>query len=101
MLRPDLCPIVSPLAYGDAAPMAKRVTSGLLWFFVGLYGWAFVVAVTGITPLLGPVLAACLAAFFAGDPLHVIWTHRPSTDRVNSRLDLIPTEAWQALNDPR
>jgi hypothetical protein len=73
--------------------MIKRMTSALLWFIVGCYGWAFIAAATGLTPHFGPVLGAILAAFVAGDPLHLTWTRRTSSDRVDSQLGSIQTEA--------
>jgi hypothetical protein len=72
--------------------MDKRVASALLWFIVGWYAWAFIADATGLTPLLGPVLGTILAAFVAGDPLHLIWTRRPSSPVVNNRPGSIQTE---------
>ena len=73
--------------------MVKRIAAGLLWFLAGWYAWAFIASVGDLTPLWGPVLGATLAAMFAGDPMHRIWTPRVSTDRINSRLEAIHTQA--------
>jgi hypothetical protein len=66
--------------------MGKRTASALLWFIVGWYAWAFVAEATGLTPLLGPVLGTILAAFVAGDPVHLVWARqRSSAERTTSR----------------
>lgn len=66
--------------------MTKRAVSALLWFSAGWYAWAFVAAATGLTDLLGPVLGTIMAAFVAGDPVHMVWKRqRSSTEATVSR----------------
>jgi hypothetical protein len=67
--------------------MTKRIAAALLWFFAGWSTWAFIANAGDLTPLFGPVLGAVLAAVFAGDPMHRIWTPRVSRDLVRSRLE--------------
>lgn len=57
--------------------MKKRVIVALLWFYAAWVAWAMVAQLTGLSELAGPVLGAAAAAFFAGDPLHRIWTPAP------------------------
>jgi glycine/D-amino acid oxidase-like deaminating enzyme len=73
--------------------MVKRIASALLWFLVGLYGWAFIAAAGGLPLLFGPVVGAILAAVVAGDPLPRIWTRQLSTDRIDSRPESHNAEA--------
>ena len=54
--------------------MKKRVAAGLLWFYVTWYAWAVIASFVGLTDLVGPVLAALVAALLAGDPMHRIWS---------------------------
>jgi hypothetical protein len=54
--------------------MIKRVAAALLWFYATWYAWNVIAAFTGMTELAGPVLAAAVAAFLAGDPLGRIWS---------------------------
>ena len=53
--------------------MRKRIISAFLWFYGGWYAGALVAEFFHISPMLGPILGAALAAVFAGDPRHVIW----------------------------
>ena len=73
--------------------MTKRTASALLWFVAGWYAWATVATVGDLTPVFGPLLGAALAAVFAGDPMHKIWTPPISGDRVNSGLGSIDGHA--------
>lgn len=73
--------------------MTKRIAAALLWFFAGWWTWAFIANAGDLTPLFGPVLGAALAAVFAGDPMHRIWTPRVSNDRINNRLESIHAHA--------
>lgn len=63
--------------------MKKRVVVALLWFYAAWVAWAMVAQLTGLSELAGPVLGAAAAAFFAGDPLHRIWTRAPERAEVN------------------
>jgi hypothetical protein len=53
--------------------MKKRSLAAFLWFYAGWYAGALIADFLNISPLLGPVLGAALAAFIAGDPRHLIW----------------------------
>jgi len=73
--------------------MTKRIAAALLWFFAGWYAWALIAIAGDLTPLFGPVVGAALAAVFAGDPMHRIWTVRVSNDLIKSRLESIHANA--------
>ncbi len=54
--------------------MKKRVLAAFLWFYVGWYAGAFVVAFLGISPAFGPILGVAAAGLVVGDPRRIIWT---------------------------
>lgn len=66
--------------------MVKRVVVALLWFYVVWVGWNVVAYVTGLSIFLGPVVAAAVSAFIAGDPMHRIWPVAASKERISRRL---------------
>ena len=66
--------------------MKKRLLSGLLWFYVTWFAWAFVAAFSGITELAGPVLGAVVAMVIAGDPMGRIWPEEPAHRQSTVRL---------------
>lgn len=68
--------------------MKKRIVVALLWFYAAWVAWAMVAQLTGFSELAGPVLGAAAAAFFAGDPLHRIWTRAP--ERVEAPAPTTP-----------
>lgn len=63
--------------------MTKRILAALLWFYAGWYFGSIVAGMTGITPLIGPVIGAAAAALVAGDPRGLIWTTRRSAARLS------------------
>lgn len=56
--------------------MKKRIAAAFLWFYTGWYGGAIIADFVGISPLLGPILGAAVAALIVGDPRRIIWTAR-------------------------
>ena len=56
--------------------MKMRVLVAVLWFFAVCYCWVVISHWFEVTEVVGPVLGAAFAAFFAGDPLHRIWAPR-------------------------
>lgn len=56
--------------------MNKRAIVAIMWFLVGCYGGWYLALLLGASDLIGPLLGVVLAAFFAGDPLRVIWTSK-------------------------
>jgi hypothetical protein len=56
--------------------MKKRILAAFLWFYTGWYGGAIIADFVGISPVLGPILGAALAALIVGDPRRIIWTAR-------------------------
>jgi hypothetical protein len=71
--------------------MNKRLLTAVLWFFAGWYLGGYVSLIFGFPEIIGPILGAAAAAFFAGDPLGVIWTKRRDQAKVTtleSRDDL-------------
>jgi hypothetical protein len=69
--------------------MIKRMAAALLWFYIAWVGWNVVAYAAGLSIFLGPIVAATVAAFIAGDPMHRIWSARVS-DAGNSK----PWEAF-------
>lgn len=61
---------------GDADAMSKRIASVFLWFYVTWVAWNVVAFMTGLSVMWGPVVAAAVSAFVAGDPMHRIWAPR-------------------------
>ncbi len=55
-------------------PMKKRILAAFLWFYCGWYGGALLADFIGVSPLLGPILGAALAALVVGDPRRIIWS---------------------------
>jgi hypothetical protein len=64
--------------------MVKRVVSAALWFLAVGSGFEYVTMITGLSSIVGVVVAASVSAFFGLDPLHIIWT-KPDASSV-SRL---------------
>jgi hypothetical protein len=64
--------------------MKKRVLAAFLWFYTGWYAGALVANFLGVSPMLGPILGAAVAAVIVGDPRRIIWTAR--------NLKSVPTE---------
>jgi hypothetical protein len=56
--------------------MVKRVVSAALWFLAVGSAFEYVTMITGLSSIVGVVVAASVSAFFGLDPLHVIWTKR-------------------------
>jgi hypothetical protein len=56
--------------------MKKRVLAAFLWFYTGWYAGALVASFLGVSPMLGPILGAAVAAVIVGDPRRIIWTAR-------------------------
>ena len=54
--------------------MKKRIAAAFLWFYTGWYGGAIIADFIGVSPLLGPILGAALAALIVGDPRRIIWS---------------------------
>jgi hypothetical protein len=59
--------------------MKKRITASVLWFLVTWYAWNVLAWMLGLPELAGPVIAAAVAAFIAGDPMHLIWSRTKAT----------------------
>ena len=76
--------------------MKKRILAAFLWFYSGWYGGAIVADFVGVSPVLGPILGAALAAVIVGDPRRIIWTARSVAtrlDRGDARTCLTPSRA--------
>jgi hypothetical protein len=73
--------------------MVKRVVAALLWFYIAWVGWNVVAYVTGLSIFYGPVFAAAVAAFVAGDPMHRIWPARVAEDRMSGPREALTHEA--------
>jgi hypothetical protein len=58
--------------------MVKRTLAAALWFMAIAYAWNYVAAVLGISELPGLVLGAVAVVLIAGDPLHRIWSPKPT-----------------------
>jgi hypothetical protein len=57
--------------------MKKRAAAAILWFYTGWFVGASVAFLTGLSPVLGPILGTAAAAIVAVDPRQLIWA-RPS-----------------------
>ena len=69
--------------------MKKRIAAAFLWFYCGWYGGALLADFIGISPLLGPILGAAVAALIVGDPRRIIW----SADRRPAASEATPEPA--------
>jgi hypothetical protein len=56
--------------------MVKRVASAGLWFLAVGWGFNYVGAMTGASPIVGMAVAAAVSAFVGIDPLHLVWPAR-------------------------
>lgn len=56
--------------------MKKRIVATFMWFYVGWYGGALIADILGVSPILGPIIGAAVAALFVGDPRKIIWRSR-------------------------
>ncbi len=68
--------ILRSFGSADAPRMTRRLVALFLWFYVMVVAWNFIAFYTGLSVLLGPVLATAVTAFVVGDPMHRIWTPR-------------------------
>jgi hypothetical protein len=59
--------------------MSKRIVSLVLWFYAGWTLGGLIAYTTGVSELIGPILAIACAAIFVGDPRHLIWVRRSDT----------------------
>jgi hypothetical protein len=69
------------LARPDPDSMKKRVIAASLWFYTGWYGGATIALALGLSPALGPILAAAAALIVAGDPRRLIWVRSSQDSR--------------------
>lgn len=56
--------------------MAKRILALVIWFYTTWMLWTALAAFTGVSLLLGPVVASMVTAFIVGDPMRRIWSPR-------------------------
>lgn len=59
--------------------MKKRIVAAFLWFYAGWYAGALIAEFLHVSPMLGPIIGAALAALIAGDPRGIIWRQRSKT----------------------
>jgi len=64
--------------------MKKRILAAFLWFYAGWYGGALLANFTGVSPMLGPILGAAVAAVVVGDPRRIIWKARELAPSVSA-----------------
>lgn len=64
----------------------KRLLAAILWFYAGWTAAAFAAMIYGFDGIVGPLAGTVAAAFFAGDPLHMIWHSRLTTKPATARL---------------
>ena len=81
--------MVARCLYVDTPPMVKRVACAVLWFLAVGWGLNFVVAITGVSPIIAMAVAAAVGAFVALDPLHLFWP-APAGSTVAPPLDTVP-----------
>jgi hypothetical protein len=75
----------------DPLPMTKRVVAAFLWFYTGWYAGAYIAAIFGVSPVIGPIVGAAAAGFFVGDPLRIIWTRpAPKAAVVSATVETAP-----------
>jgi uncharacterized protein (DUF697 family) len=77
--------------------MKKRVLAAFLWFYAGWYGGALLADFLGVSPLIGPLFGAAVAAIIVGDPRHLIWTTR---DKVVAHAVVDPSLETAPAIDP-
>jgi len=65
--------------------MQKRAVAAVLWFAAVWFTYEVVWSLTGLPRLLGPVLAATIAAVVTVDPTGWFWS-RPSSSRVSAPM---------------
>ena len=59
--------------------MVQRAVSAVMWFFVSSWLLSYASLYLGLPPIVGFVVAGGVAAFFALDPLKLIWPTRHRT----------------------
>ena len=65
--------------------MVKRIASASLWFLAVGWGFNYLSAITGVSPVIGMAIAAALSAFVGLDPLHLFWPERISSPATRTR----------------
>ena len=53
--------------------MRKRTLIAALWFFAAWTGWELALQFADLPRMVGPLLGVAMAAFWAGDPLGVVF----------------------------
>ena len=71
--------------------MSKRILAGLLWFGAMWFGYEIVWSLFDTPRMIGPIIAAAVAAFVAIDPAARFWS-MPATPPTRE-LDLSPSSA--------
>jgi len=54
--------------------MSKRILAGFLWFSAMWFGYEIVWSLFDVPRMIGPVIAAAVAAFVAIDPAARFWS---------------------------
>jgi hypothetical protein len=71
--------------------MAKRILAGLLWFGALWFGYEIVWSLFDVPRMIGPIVAAVVAAYVAIDPAARFWS-LPAPRRARD-LELTPSNS--------
>jgi hypothetical protein len=70
--------------------MTKRVAAAFLWFYTGWYAGAFIAAMLGVSPVIGPILGVAAAGLLIADPRRMFWTRPAPKAAVSPTVETAP-----------
>ena len=65
--------MVRQLLLADTPRMVKRIACSVLWFLAVGWGFNYLSAITGVSPVIGMAIAGAVSALVGIDPLHLFW----------------------------
>jgi hypothetical protein len=74
----------------DTRRMVKRIAASALWFLAVGWGFNYVSAITGVSPILGMAIAAAFGTFVGIDPLHLFWPVQAALPAMKTRETSLP-----------
>jgi hypothetical protein len=65
--------MVKQCLLADTPRMTRRIAASALWFLAVGWGFNYLSAITGVSPILGMAIAGAVGTFVGIDPLHLFW----------------------------
>jgi hypothetical protein len=75
--------------------MVKRIASASLWFLAVGWGFNYLSAITGMSPIIGMAVAAAVGTFVGIDPLNLFWPERVASPVTRARDAVQVSGAFQ------